>query len=191
MCKKEKALPFTSSLASAEFNTSYGCDASFDASSGFGLNALNGTIVAMKYLYNFLLALFPHPPFGYLLLHLENEIGNDSKERGWGEVYPFLFAKSVIKSVSAFTLPMLKALYKDARKPPTVLCPLIPTIPFVLHSARNCFSSSSSFIIQTTFIKLLSSLATFGVKMGNASSDLYKSAVLASFNFSIAATPPC
>ena len=73
-----------------------------------------------------------------------------------------------MQATSASTSSCVQALYTEARKPPTLRWPLMPTIPRSLASARNSSARSSlpGAITKQMFMMERSSLAAVPVKKG-------------------------
>ena len=87
--------------------------------------------------------------------------------------YPLDCAKSLITEMSTSTLSKGSALYIDARKPPTDLCPFKPTMPASLHASRKGFSSFGLTGKKLAFIRERSALTeTAPLNNGLASSSL-------------------
>src|SRR5690554_893400 len=101
-----------------------------------------------------------------------------------------LFYSDFMMSTRACTLFSSRALYIDARYPPTDLCPFKPTIfpSFQSLSKRSFLVSSVN--LKVTFIRERSFLVVVPSKFGLLSISLYKSSAFSLFNLAIASTPP-
>src|SRR5262249_4475671 len=73
---------------------------------------------------------------------------------------PFLLAKSFMKSTSVCTHVTLTALYIETRIPPTLRCPLRPTMPAFFADDTKFSSSASLGRRNTTFMTERLSFAT-------------------------------
>src|SRR3954469_21615687 len=78
--------------------------------------------------------------------------GGGRFDRRRADRYPFFFSNSRMNSTSAATPSSGKALYSDARMPPTERCPFSPSRPDAVASLSNFFSSSSLGSRNVTFI---------------------------------------